>query len=190
MRNNVQVGDKCNKGHIIEGANIFKRTDRNNISCRECRLILSRKYDKSAKGKAVADKRKYSAEQKLKRNTRVRDVYTAKKSGVEPPKPVKQVGSYSSLTYLRMGKRASDASVALEDQYGKTRSKCFEKPENYMDYDENNPPSNAEAYELCNGCPMLVECGRFANALRPPIGVWAGQRWDLGKVVPNVREIK
>ena len=189
MRNNVQVGDVCKNGHVIEGENILKRSDRNNISCRECTLILKRTYAKSAKGKAANDK-KLTDSQRLNRNARVRDVYAAKKEGIKLPVAPKQVGSYSGLSYLKMGKRAQDASIALELGYARVRSKCFDKPEKYMDYDENDPPTNAEAYELCNGCPLLVECGRFANTLRPPIGVWAGQRWDTGRVVPNDKEIK
>jgi len=32
---------------------------------------------------------------------------------------------------------------------------------------------------------MLVECARFANAYRPPVGVWGGQVWRNGKVVED-----
>jgi hypothetical protein len=35
---------------------------------------------------------------------------------------------------------------------------------------------------LCEGCPLLVECGRFAAAYRPPLGVWAGEVWVDGKI--------
>jgi hypothetical protein len=189
VRNNVQVGDVCNKGHVIEGTNILKRADRPNVSCRECTLILKRTYAKSAKGK-VAEAKKKTDSQRLSKNARVRDVYAAKKEGIKLPVAPKQIGSYAGLSYLKMGKRAQDASAVLENQFIETRSKCFDKPEKYIDYDEENPPTNDEAYELCNGCPMLVSCGRFANALRPPIGVWAGQRWESGKVVKNDKEIK
>ena len=191
MTKRVEVGDVCNNGHIVEGANIIPLNGNRSIGCRECVLNRKKLYAQSEKGKATAKRNSARSEsQRLKRNARAREVFAAKQADVKLVKEIKSNASYASISYLKMGKRASDASLALEDQYSKGRSKCFDKPEKYMDYDENNPPSNAEAYELCNGCPMLVECARFANALRPPIGVWGGQRWDTGKVVPNDKEIK
>jgi hypothetical protein len=30
---------------------------------------------------------------------------------------------------------------------------------------------------VCVGCPVLIECARFSQALLPPSGVWAGRWW-------------
>jgi hypothetical protein len=90
--------------------------------------------------------------------------------------------TFNSLKYLKLGKRASQASQALEDAFDRARAKCYSNPGPYMDYEEGEDPRPIDAYRLCEGCPLMVECGRFAAAYRPPIGVWAGEVWVDGKV--------
>lgn len=88
---------------------------------------------------------------------------------------------YSQLNYLRLTKRAQKAMIPLEEKYDEGRSICYAIPHEYVDYDEDNPPSKQEAYYMCKGCPMLVECGRFAAASKPYIGVWGGEVYHEGK---------
>lgn len=89
--------------------------------------------------------------------------------------------NYSQLNYLKLTRRAQRALIPLEAKYDEERSTCYANPGPWIDYDEDNPPTRREAYDMCNDCPMLVECGRFAAALKPYIGVWAGEVWQDGK---------
>ena len=88
-----------------------------------------------------------------------------------------------ALNYLKLAKRADRASDALEKAMGSRTPKCADNPGPYIDYDEDNPPSKEEAYKLCRSCPVLMECARFANALRPEVGVWGGEVYQAGKII-------
>jgi hypothetical protein len=37
--------------------------------------------------------------------------------------------------------------------------------------------ATSAAARVCVACPVLAECGQFAEALRPRAGVWAGRLW-------------
>jgi Transcription factor WhiB len=94
-------------------------------------------------------------------------------------------GNFPSLNYLKLTKRQQVAMTPLEVALDNKTPNCKNNPGEYIDYHEDYEPTAQRAYEMCGGCPMLVECARFANAYRPPIGVWGGQVWREGKVVPS-----
>jgi len=89
------------------------------------------------------------------------------------------------FAYLMLGARANRANNALWKAYRSNDPKCTGREDLYVDYDEDNPPTPDEAYLMCEGCPVLVECARFANAYKPPIGVWGGQVWKDGNIGGN-----
>lgn len=174
----TQIGDFCVKGHKIEGDNvriIRNGEGRSSLACRLCILERDRarnkKYRSTERGAEL-----------LKRSNRKR----VEKSRAERYDKILAVeiaeggGKYTGLNYLKLNKRSQRAWEPLEAKFDQTKSKCYEKPEIYIDYLEDNPPTKQEAYKLCEGCPMLVECGRFANAYKPVIGVWAGEVWQDG----------
>lgn len=90
--------------------------------------------------------------------------------------------SYGGLNYLKLNKRQRLAWQPLEKAFDNERGLCYKNPGPYIDYEDGDEPHSSTAYALCYGCPMLVECGRFANAYKPVVGVWAGQVWINGKV--------
>jgi len=92
-------------------------------------------------------------------------------------------GNFPSLNYLKLTKRQQLASKPLEQQLDQETPNCADRSAEFVDYKEEDEPTPDGAYALCIGCPMLVECGRFANAIRPAVGVWGGQVWRDGKVV-------
>jgi hypothetical protein len=96
-------------------------------------------------------------------------------------------GNFPSLNYLKLTKRQQVAMTPLEIALDSKVPLCQNNPKDYVDYHEDYEPTPEIAYKMCRGCPMLVECARFANAYRPPVGVWGGQVWRDGKVVENVR---
>lgn len=55
------------------------------------------------------------------------------------------------------------------------RTRCFNNPEDYSDYDEERPPTVVEAAMLCAGCPVLDLCRDYAVASKDR-GVWGGIR--------------
>jgi hypothetical protein len=90
-----------------------------------------------------------------------------------------------ALNYLRLSKRAERAAEALQHSMAKQDPNCANNPGPYIDYDEENPPSKQQAYIMCNGCPMLAECARFATAYKPEIGVWGGEVYKGGLPLYN-----
>jgi len=96
-------------------------------------------------------------------------------------------GNFPSLNYLKLSKRQQIAMTPLEIALDNKKPNCQNNPKEYIDYHEDYEPTPDIAYQMCRGCPMLVECARFANAYRPPIGVWGGQGWRDGKVVEDGR---
>lgn len=182
----LQVGDVCIYGHKIEGDNVLwiksSRTEALGLRCKTCDAGRKERYRQAHKDNKeyqarVRDNRRRSHEKKVEKNRAER---YEKILAVEV---TKSSGSYTGLRYLNLNKRSQLAWEPLDKKFGEVRSLCYEKPAYYVDYDEETPPSKAEAFKLCNGCPMLVECGRFANAYRPVIGVWAGEVWQEGKVM-------
>ena len=85
-----------------------------------------------------------------------------------------------ALVQIDLDKRGRDALNALMGKFPDAVAKCNNNPGPYMDYVEE--PTMIEAYEMCKGCPLLVECGRFANANGPEQGVWGGEVWKSGRV--------
>lgn len=92
-------------------------------------------------------------------------------------------GNFPSLNYLKLTKRQQLASIPLERKLDSSKPNCEGRSAEFIDYDDDDEPMSDVAYKMCDGCPMLVECARFANAYRPPVGVWGGQVWRNGKVV-------
>lgn len=179
----VELGDFCEKGHKIEGDNVYlqkRKTDGHTLRCRECQRAKDRernaRYHRTEAGMA-ANRR---ASLKLKDKTRAERYDRILSSEVEGTQ-----GKYTGLNYLKLNKRSQRAWEPLEAKFDQTVSRCYKNPEQYIDYDEGAPPTKREAYEMCAGCPMLVECARFAAAYKPIIGVWGGERYESGVVVKS-----
>ena len=93
--------------------------------------------------------------------------------------------TFPSLNYLKLTKRQQLAMTPLEEALDALEPNCKDNPGEWIDYHEDFEPTPQRAYEMCKGCPMLVQCARFASAYKPPVGVWGGQVWRNGKVVEN-----
>jgi hypothetical protein len=89
------------------------------------------------------------------------------------------------LATLDLDKRGRDALNALVSRFEGREPRCYNDVATYMDYDDADEPTVYEAYEMCAGCPLLVECSRFANASGPEHGVWGGEVWKQGRVKKN-----
>jgi hypothetical protein len=172
-------GDKCKNGHLIVGENVGEKKTSSGMSyfCKECRRNSVRVYQGkrnywSLKDQEQADKNKSKAQLQAARRAadRADDLITSGKEEV-------------ALNYLKLTRRAERASDALQNAMIVRRAKCADNPAEWIDYDEENPPSKNRAYLMCVDCPVLVECARFASAYRPAIGVWGGEVYEQGKIL-------
>jgi hypothetical protein len=178
----IKVGDFCDKGHKIDGDNVHyqKRAKLESFSIR-CKICHKAKdaernarYHRTEAG-MEANRRAYLKMRDKSRAERYDQILSTELSGTQ--------GKYTGLNYLKLNKRSQRAWEPLEAKFDQTVSKCYKIPEQYIDYDEDAPPTKQEAYEMCAGCPMLVECARFAAAYKPVIGVWGGERYEAGVVI-------
>ncbi len=97
----------------------------------------------------------------------------------------RQIGQeFASLAIRPSAAQAwQDFQTALtvgERQYPPVRPKCFDKAEQYRNYDAHNVPSPARAKMMCATCPFSRSagdgtCGTFAQAEGPGWGVWDGE---------------
>ena len=178
----VEVGDFCDKGHKIEGDNVYyqKRAslDSYTIRCRICHKAKdaerNARYHRTEAGMA-ANRRAALRRKERTRSERYDKILSTELDGTQ--------GKYTGLNYLKLNKRSQRAWEPLEAKFDRTKSKCYQNPGPYIDYDEDDVPFASTAYKLCEGCPMLVECARFAAAYKPVIGVWGGEVYIDGKVV-------
>jgi hypothetical protein len=182
----LQIGDVCIYGHKIEGDNIhWIKNSKNGLLSLRCKTCDSARKDRYRQ--AHKDNAEWQAHNREVR--RINSDKKKEKSRVERYEKILAVevtqssGSYTGLKYLSLNKRNQRVWEPLEEKFSDERSLCYKNPTRYIDYDEDNPPSKKDAFKLCNGCPMLVECGRFASAYKPPVGVWAGEVWQDGKVM-------
>jgi hypothetical protein len=88
-----------------------------------------------------------------------------------------------AFSYLMLNARANRANNALWKAYKSNTPKCDGREADFIDYDEDNIPTPDDAYMMCEGCPVLVECARMANAYKPPVGVWGGNVWKDGEII-------
>ena len=180
----VQVGDFCDKGHKIEGENVYEQKRTNGIvtlRCRICHKAQERErnqaYHKTERGMA-SNRNAYLRRMEKTRAERYDKILSAEVNVHGDGR-----GRYVGLSYLNLNKRSQRAWEPLEKKFDQAKGNCYKDPERFIDYDEDNPPMASRAYLMCKGCPMLVECARFAAAYKPPIGVWGGEVWIDGKVV-------
>lgn len=179
----TEVGDFCDKGHKIEGDNVYeqKRSKTNIITlrCRICHKSQERErnqaYYKTERG-MQSNRNAY-----LKRMEKTR---AERYDKILAGEIVNQTGGrYVGLSYLNLNKRSQRAWEPLEKKFDQAKGNCYQNPTQYIDYRDDNIPLASEAYKMCKGCPMLVECARFAAAYKPVIGVWGGEVWIDGKVM-------
>lgn len=183
--NRFVIGSVCKQGHVIEGENAFRqmREGREYLRCRICEDTRSKinnaRYKLTENGMQAriradaraAMKKREGQEQSIRSDERLKS------------EAVSTAGKFTSLNYLRLTKRAARAHLPLELAYDKVKSRCYKNPTDYIDYDEEKPPSKQAAERMCHGCDMLIECARFANAYQPVVGVWGGQVYSNGRVV-------
>lgn len=183
-----KLGNKCLKGHVLtpETTRIHNNPTGNSLICRTCET--NRRKERWAERVNSPEYQAQKLESVAKRGT----VKRTRKEQARAERYDKilaveldgnTTGKYTGLNYLKLNKRSQRAWVPLEEAFDRTTSKCYENPGPYIDYDEDAVPLASQAYKLCEGCPMLVECARFASAYKPVIGVWGGEVWIDGKVV-------
>jgi DNA-directed RNA polymerase subunit M/transcription elongation factor TFIIS len=173
-------GSVCTNGHpMIDGSYLVRKSanGKNRYDCKECQRDRKARL-KARRAKEAKPKVKQKLEPKISEaeERRERKLAHEAKQGS---------GNFKSLNYLKLNKRGRLTSTALEMAMDRKRARCDGKEHLWVDYDEEDKsswPSTSLAEAMCMGCPLLRECGRHASAIKPYIGVWAGQVWYQGKV--------
>lgn len=180
------IGGICSKGHDLTEDNVYHAKNGNgdvHLACLTCKRARDKKrwaeYVNSPEYQRKKIERTRAKQLKDNKDKTRAERYDAILSGELNGTQ----GKYTGLNYLNLNKRSQRAWEPLEAKFDQTKSKCYQNPEAYIDYEEENVPFASEAYKLCEGCPMLVECARFAAAYKPVIGVWGGEVYIDGKVV-------
>lgn len=91
--------------------------------------------------------------------------------------------------------RPDDETLTLaiddfEEAKARVKGKCHGTPGPWMDWEDDDAPTRAEADKMCSGCPLRQACFNYAIAARETHGVWGGEvliagRW-VGDVAPRV----
>lgn len=173
-------GDACRNGHVMDGENLGqrKRSDGELVYyCKECRRDQQRRYNKTPSG-MIANSRPNNNPEKKRRAQQRRAADRADELILKGKEE-------KALNYLELNKRSERAARSLQSKMESDDPNCANNPGPYIDYDEENPPSKQHAYLMCNGCPMLAECARFATAYKPEIGVWGGEVYKGGSPLYN-----
>ena len=183
----TSIGDVCKRGHKIVGENAeyYKHGSNGNehIRCKKCRLMNAR--ERQARFRQTPEYVEYLEKRREKDATRRSESQKRadRYDKILAVEITQTNGSYTGLNYLKLGKRAQRVWEPLAEKFDTERGLCYRNSKDYIDYEEENTPSPNQAFQLCKGCPLMVECARFASAYKPVIGVWGGEVWENGKVV-------
>lgn len=173
-------GDVCRHGHVMEGDNLGVRKNNAGVEvffCKSCRRTQLQRWSATPAGRAANAKPNNNPEKKRRAAQR--------RAAERADELILKGKEENALNYLRLTKRAERAAGALQHSMESTDPLCADNPGPYIDYDEEFPPTKQEAYMMCNGCPMLAECARFATAYKPEIGVWGGEVYKGGLPLYN-----
>lgn len=87
--------------------------------------------------------------------------------------------------YLHVKPEAVDAYQYLVRMTYEHGANCIEDPDKWTGYDRDGVeiPTDAEAQEMCAGCPVFDLCSEYAELERPAIGIHAGKVWGRGLVI-------
>ena len=173
-------GDTCKHGHLMEGENLGIR--KNNAGnqvffCKSCRKDQLQRWSRTPAGRVANSKSNSNPEKKRRAQQR--------RQAERADELILKGKEENALNYLRLNKRSERAAESLQNAMDANDPNCAGNPGPYIDYDEEYPPTKQEAYIMCNGCPMLIECARFANTYRPEIGVWGGEVYKGGLPLYN-----
>lgn len=194
MTAKLQIGDVCRSGHIVAGENVRhytkKRKDGSRselIACLECDRKAKRESVARSRAKPIKPEklpfdrkewyRQYRKEYRLRKQLEREQHTELVDMSIKDDKKAN-----APWVYLAPKDSAKAALDVLDAALETGRSKCFNNPGPYQDYEDDSPPNITEARALCEGCPFLVECGAYGRASRNR-GVWGGIRIDEnGKV--------
>ena len=171
-------GDICKNGHVIDGDNFAEKMafGKLQVVCRQCQRDAVKRY---AKNHVTKDGRTIRTSSNREKNEK----QAARRAAERADEMIVAGKEDNALNYLRLAKRAERASIALHKKMVNTEPNCIDNPGPYIDYAEDDPPTKLQAFLMCQDCPVLVECARFATAYRPAIGVWGGEVYSDGKPV-------
>lgn len=179
----------CSNGHeYVEGSFYMSKPDINGYSSRRCRACNRAKKRKSS----TPEYREKKRQQDRLRHARAR--LSPEEFAVWEAEELAK--KKNPLEYLKLNPDQSAASDELNYAFDRLKSKtACQKPVMkmhptrgvevetfpFIDIDEREPYTAAQAEEMCADCPVLKQCRPYAEVLKPPVGVLGGLSWVDGK---------
>lgn len=165
-------GDECKHGHVLDGNNYGERIvgEKVQVFCKACHRQSVRKNAGLPAIPTPSDSHRAQES-------------SYRKASDKADALIEQGKVDNALAYIKLNKRADRAADALHKKLAEVGSNCKDNPGPYMDYEEDDTPTPLQAFALCQGCPALLECARFATAYKPVVGVWGGEVYIDGKPV-------
>jgi len=80
--------------------------------------------------------------------------------------------------YLSLPKRTQDKLELLWKEADKKGALCINKTDEYIDYPEEETPTQEEAQLMCFGCPVRALCKQVAREADVTYGVWGGEVYN------------
>lgn len=59
---------------------------------------------------------------------------------------------------------------------------CKDRPDRFVDWNAGFEPTEGEAADMCQGCPLIQECRAFAHVAEELHGVWGGEVYVVDTV--------
>lgn len=187
----LTIGGQCRRGHVIEGDNLGwrngKKAGTKRLVCVACEAIRKSAYRKEIKSDPV--RRIYALETKrvAQKRARLLERIVAAESMEDTIALKDDTKPTSPWVYLSPTGTALEALDRLNKELDKSRTPCFNDPEPYQDYSDENPPTAVEAAMLCKDCPLatLRACREYGR-VSGDRGVWGG-KVNLLAVKPKSR---
>lgn len=178
----VELPPKFNCGHDKTPENIYKGKNGSGNPldvCRQCMLLHQRERRAKIPKNVLSERRRKERERQRARQ------------GITVKQP---------LEYLKLTPRQAATSDAFNEaiDLAEARPLKCEKPEvrvndsgleydyyPHVDFDEERPPSIAEAAKMCAGCPVIEMCQQYGKVMRAKNIVYGGSLFGdvAGKII-------
>ena len=210
----LKIGGVCLHGHELTGDTIGWRPGKAEgtkyIVCMECKRAKDRKYATKPSvvvhRKRVRDKRTPEQQERVNEAARRARAYArlspeefeAWEADIVAKWQKQQNLASNPMNYLALKGDAQEALDDLNAAMETQRTNCFERPGDFMDFDDPRYPDEWDAENLrpvpdaekrkllCEDCPLSTlfgtgECGVYAAVAKPDFGLYDGELYVGGK---------
>ena len=190
--------DACSKGHTyVEGSWYMSRPNGAGHSWRRC-LVCDRERQRARKSPERQLEQSRAASIRRARARLSPEEFEAWEADIVAKWQKQQNLASNPMNYLALKGDAQEALDDLNKAMETQRTNCFERPEDFMDFDDPRYPDEWDAENLrpvpdtekrkllCEDCPLSTlfgtgECGVYAAVAKPDFGLYDGELYVGGK---------